>query len=56
MGGKGYCDIFYRISFKRLFDYTELKRYDDLPKQTARAILVPFFVVSVQFLRHFGPS
>ena len=26
--------IFYHISFKCLFDYAELKRYDDLPKQT----------------------
>ena len=24
----------YHISFKRLFDYAELQRYDDLPKHT----------------------
>ena len=29
-----HIDIFYHISFKRLFDYAELKRFDDLPKQT----------------------
>ena len=27
-------DLFYHLSFKRLFDYAELRRYDDLPKQT----------------------
>ena len=26
--------IFYQLNFKRLFDYAELKRYDDLAKQT----------------------
>ena len=29
-----HIDIFYRISFKRLFAYDELNRYDDLPKKT----------------------
>ena len=32
--------IFYHFGFKRLFDYSELKRYVDLPKQT-KAILDP---------------
>ena len=44
-----HIDIFYHISYK--LDYAELKRYDDLPKQTlavsdpdhsARVILVQF--------------
>ena len=46
------------------FDYAELKRYDDLLKQTwaildpeysARVILLPLFNHSVQFLGHSGP-
>ena len=45
------------------FDYAELKRYDDLPKQQFRTlnILLESFwsrclVVSVEFLGHSGPS
>ena len=66
-----YIDLFYHIRFKRLFDsrgltpgfdYVELKRYDDLPKQTwaisdpehsARVILVPLFSRFGPILRTF---
>ena len=63
-----HIDLFYHIRFKRLlapvFDYDELKRYDDLPKKTwaisdpeysARVILVPLFSRFGPILRTFRP-
>ena len=35
-----HTDIFYHISFKRLFDYDELSRYDDLPKKIFRTLII----------------
>ena len=57
-----YIDIFYDISFKRVFDDAELKRYDYLLKQaisnpdhSARVILVPFFSRVGPILMTFRP-
>ena len=58
-----YIDIFYHVSFKLLFDYAELKQYDDLPKQAISDLIIRLesfwsncLVILAQFLVYFGPS